>query len=574
MKVVLFGLNGSFNHSNLAIRRLRSALDVEELEVKLIEAGLRDADSSILESLVAENADIYGFSAYIWNIKRLLPIAEDLKSVLPQTFVVFGGPEMTYASERFNALDFIDCLVLGAGESAILSVCRAVKSGKSVSRIIDGGKTPLSEGILYRTNEQIKTTLYYESAVGCPFSCAFCLSSATCGVEAKSAETTLAELYEFESVPGDFIIKFVDRTFNFNIKRANSIWEGLLDPKYTKRYQFEICAELLNEESFNILGKFPRGKIQLEAGLQSTNSQTLASVARHLDSKRTIDACRRIKEQGNVHVHVDLIAGLPYEDYASFKKSFNDAYFCCEQLQLGFLKLLHGTSLREKADEYGYRFDTTEDLAAVESAAGNTVAELLSELNNGIAANSTKRISISKDGRLRIESIVAEGVMIIDCNYYVTVTEDGELLLYISDADRENGILADAGFTAKVIGDKLCLSYSLTDAGGVLLEYYTFDKALPVYNGAPTVAGSSYATTGEAYVRYQGAKEIAKLDALGMTADMLLSLGKNYTADVYFDGYGRLYWMLPNGTVHGLSYFTVDENGNVTRYKTESGRDN
>ena len=148
MKVVLFGLNGSFNHSNLAIRRLRSALDGEDIEVKLIEAGLRDADSSILESLVAENADIYGFSAYIWNIKRLLPIAEDLKSVLPKAFVVFGGPEVTYGSERFDAMSFIDCIVLGAGERAFLSVCRAVNAGKSVSRVIDGGKTPLSEGIL------------------------------------------------------------------------------------------------------------------------------------------------------------------------------------------------------------------------------------------------------------------------------------------------------------------------------------------------------------------------------------------------------------------------------------------
>ena len=356
MKVVLFGLNGSFSHTNLAIRRLRPALEAEGFDVKLVEAGLRDADSAILETLVDENADIYGFSAYIWNIKRLLPIAEDLSSVLPNAFIVFGGPEVTYSTERFEDAGFIDCIIKGAGESALPSVCRSLKEGKNIPRIIDGGKTPLSEGILYRMDEHIKTTLYYESAVGCPYSCAFCLSSATCGVEAKSAETTLSELLEFEKLEGDFIVKFVDRTFNFNIKRANAIWRGLLDPKYTKRYQFEICAELLNEESFEILGKFPRGRVQLEAGLQSTNEKTLAAVARHLDSKATLDACRRIKEQGNVHVHVDLIAGLPFEDYESFKKSFNDAYPCGEQLQLGFLKLLHGTALRNKADEYGYRF--------------------------------------------------------------------------------------------------------------------------------------------------------------------------------------------------------------------------
>ncbi len=357
MKVVLFGLNGSFNHTNLAIRRLRPCLEAEGFEVKLIEAGLRDADSAILEALVDENADIYGFSAYIWNIKRLLPIAEDLKSILPNSFIVFGGPEVTYSEERFVGSSFINCIIKGAGESALPSVCLSVKNGQVVPSVIDGGKTHLSEGILYdRNDEHIKATVYYESAVGCPYSCAFCLSSATVGVESKCAEMTLTELLEFEKLDGDFIIKFVDRTFNFNIKRANKIWSGLLDAKYTKRYQFEICAELLNEESFEILGKFPRGRVQLEAGLQSTNPEALKSVARHLDSKTTLDACRRIKEQGNIHVHIDLIAGLPYEDYDSFKKSFNDAYHCCQQLQLGFLKLLHGTALRSKADEYGYRF--------------------------------------------------------------------------------------------------------------------------------------------------------------------------------------------------------------------------
>ena len=117
-----------------------------------------------------------------------------------------------------------------------------------------------------------------------------------------------------------------------------------------------MCASLLNEESFEILSRFPRGKVQLEAGLQSTNEKTLSSVARHQDVKATLESCKRIKKKGNVHVHLDLIAGLPYEDYSSFKKSYNDAYFCCDQLQLGFLKLLFGTALRRDAKKYGYKF--------------------------------------------------------------------------------------------------------------------------------------------------------------------------------------------------------------------------
>jgi radical SAM superfamily enzyme YgiQ (UPF0313 family) len=129
-----------------------------------------------------------------------------------------------------------------------------------------------------------------------------------------------------------------------------------LSSEYTKRYQFEICASLLDEEAFDILSRFPVGKVQLEAGLQSTNPQTLASVARHLDVEKTLEACRRIMSFGNIHIHLDLIAGLPYEDYYSFAKSFNEAYPCCHQLQLGFLKLLHGTALRKDADKYGYVF--------------------------------------------------------------------------------------------------------------------------------------------------------------------------------------------------------------------------
>ena len=173
---------------------------------------------------------------------------------------------------------------------------------------------------------------------------------------AKSAEQTLRELYEFEKLDGDFIVKLVDRSFNFDITRANAIWEGLLDPKYTKRYQFEICASLLNEESFDILSRFPKEKIQLEAGLQSTNETTLDAVARHQNVRLTLEGCKRIKSFGNIHVHLDLIAGLPYESYASFSRSFNDAYHTCHCLQLGFLKLLCGTSLRRDADKYGYKF--------------------------------------------------------------------------------------------------------------------------------------------------------------------------------------------------------------------------
>lgn len=355
-KIVLFALNASFSHSNLAIRRIREHLDESIYEISLLEGGLRDTDDSILESLFNEKADVYGFSCYIWNIERTVRLCENLKGLLPHAVTVFGGPEVSYDVERFTELDFVDCTVSGGGEDAFTRICADVRDGKSVPKHIYVGKTPLYSGILYRTDEALPKTLYYESSVGCPFSCAFCLSSAEKGVIAKSAEQTLSELLEFEKLDGDFIIKFIDRSFNFDAERANEIWKGLLDPKYTKRYQFEVCASLLNEESFKVLSDFPRDKVQLEAGLQSTNEKTLAAVARHQNVLSTLNACRRIKNAGNVHVHLDLIAGLPYEDYTSFKKSYNDAYENCHCLQLGFLKLLFGTALRRDADKYGYKY--------------------------------------------------------------------------------------------------------------------------------------------------------------------------------------------------------------------------
>ena len=357
MKVVLFGLNGSYSHTCLATRCLRAPLERAGYEVVICEYNLRDMNATILASLVSESAQVYGFSCYIWNIASMLDIAADLKALLPESKIVFGGPEVSFACERFE-FDFIDYLVRGEGEEAIVKICNAISDGKQIDRIIDGGRPDAmkDEGILYREGDfESGTMLYYESSRGCPYRCAYCLSSVTGGVRAKSVEQTLEDLRAFETFDSKIkIIKFVDRTFNFNVGRANEIWRALLSDEFTKNYHFEVCANLLNEESFEIFKQMPKGKIQLEIGLQSTNSNTLEVISRHLDAKKIISAAARVKALGNIHVHLDLIAGLPYENMESFKKSFDDAYYACDMLQLGFLKLLYGTELRNKADEYGY----------------------------------------------------------------------------------------------------------------------------------------------------------------------------------------------------------------------------
>jgi radical SAM superfamily enzyme YgiQ (UPF0313 family) len=355
MKIHLFTLNASHAHAALAIRSLRGVLTRAGYAVTLSEATLKDRTHTVLKRLYDADAALYGFSCYIWNIDQMLAIAQSLKALRPDARIVLGGPEASHGVERFTALPFIDCVITGEGEEALADAARLAAAGEPLPRVIEGKPAAgfTDSGICYAENEQISPLVYYESSRGCPFSCAFCLSSRETGVRAKSVEDTLADLAAFERFEQPLTVKLVDRTFNFDRERAKRIWQGLLSPHYTKCYHFEIAAHLLDEESFEILSRFPKGKIRLEIGLQSTNEQTLAAIARHTDARLVLSAAKRLTEMGNLHVHLDLIAGLPHEGLDSFARSFDEAYFCCDVLQLGFLKLLHGTALRRDAELYG-----------------------------------------------------------------------------------------------------------------------------------------------------------------------------------------------------------------------------
>ena len=357
MKFHFFALNATHSHHALACRCLSDALTEKGYEADFSEADLKTKTHTVLARLYEKAAQVYGFSCYIWNLEPTLALARDLKALRPDCRILLGGPEASFGTERITALPFVDCVICGEGEEAVVQAARLLEAGKPLPRLLTGGPyAGFAESGIHYTDPSLFGLLYYESCRGCPFSCAFCLSGGTDAahaVRAKSAQKALADLLEFEHIAAPVTVKLVDRTFNYDRERAKEIWRGLLDSAYTKCYHFEVAAHLLDEESLEILSRFPAGKVRLEIGLQSTNESTLAAVARHTDATRVLETARRLTEASNVHVHLDLIAGLPHEDYASFAASFNAAYDCCHVLQLGFLKLLHGTALRRDAERYG-----------------------------------------------------------------------------------------------------------------------------------------------------------------------------------------------------------------------------
>ncbi len=365
MKIVLFSLNASRTHTNLAIRCLAKSLKQNGFnDVVIMERTEKDNRNDTLASLYCERADLYGFSTYIWNVDAHLTLAQNLKQLLPTSKILFGGPEVSYHNESFLAIHpYIDHLIRGEGEDAIVTLAKAIEQNNQAPKIIDGGIYLgfLDAGVPYESKEDTRgSILYYESSRGCPYSCAYCLSSlhTTPRVRAKSVEAVLSDLEAFEEFDNIRIIKFVDRTFNFDKKRSFAIWEALQSPKYTKNYHFEVCASLLDAEALNLLSRFEKGKIQLEIGVQTTNPKVLAAINRRDDTVEVLKNLETLLSFGNMHIHADLIAGLPTEDYASFANSFNDLYGKCHMLQLGFLKLLHGSPLMAKKDLYGYIYHT------------------------------------------------------------------------------------------------------------------------------------------------------------------------------------------------------------------------
>ncbi|MEH7331967.1 B12-binding domain-containing radical SAM protein [Neobacillus drentensis] len=375
MKVICSTLNAKYIHTNLAIRYLK-AYASPEYDIQIKEYTIKDPIMNIVSDLYQQKPSVIGFSCYIWNIEETLKVVNMIKKIDPSITIVLGGPEVTYDTihwmENYPEIDFI---VIGEGEQTFKQLLTELETSHNLLNV---------HGVAYRENGHVKCTpqrnkldlkelpspyrftediphlgkrvSYIETSRGCPFSCQFCLSSIEVGVRYFDREK-IKEDIRYLMTNGAKTIKFVDRTFNISRSYAMEMFRFLIDEHLPGTvFQFEITADIMRPEVIEFLNQeAPEGLFRFEIGVQSTNDYTNELVMRKQNFAKLTRTVTLVKEGGKIDQHLDLIAGLPEEDYASFRKTFNDVFeMRPEELQLGFLKMLRGTGVRLRADEHQY----------------------------------------------------------------------------------------------------------------------------------------------------------------------------------------------------------------------------
>ena len=399
MKILLAACNAKYIHSNLAVYNLKSCSGEYSSRVVVKEYTINQSRDDILKDIYLEQPDVVCFSCYIWNISFVRELVPDLKKILPQVEFWAGGPEVSYDAVEFLKKNpaFFGVMV-GEGEETFhelagyyierkpetLSGIRGVafrdeNKGRDIvhtgwRELMDLSKVPFAYSNLTEFKNRI---IYYESSRGCPFSCSYCLSSIDKKLRFRDIELVKKELQFFidNKVPQ---VKFVDRTFNCKHDHAMEIWRYITEnDNGITNFHFEISADLLRAEELALMKTMRPGLIQLEIGVQSTNPQTIKAIRRTMDFEKLKGIVEQIHSFGNIHQHLDLIAGLPYEGYDSFHKSFCDVYALRpEQFQLGFLKVLKGSYMMEMTGEYQILYKDREPYEVL-STAWLTYGEIL-----------------------------------------------------------------------------------------------------------------------------------------------------------------------------------------------------
>ena len=377
MKVLLTAINAKYIHSNLAVYSLRAYAKPYRESISIAEYTINQQIDDILMDLYKKKPDVLCFSCYIWNLTFVKELVVEIGKLLPHTDIWLGGPEVSYdAKEVLMRLPETKGVMMGEGEETFLELLEHYHNNGKHLADIQGITYRSEKGIIqnawrktmdlsavpfvYEDMEDFKNKIiYYESSRGCPFSCSYCLSSVDKCLRFRDLELVKKELQFFidNEVPQ---VKFVDRTFNCKHSHAMEIWRYLMEQdKGITNFHFEVAADLLNEEEIKLIEQMRPGLIQLEIGVQSTNEETIREIRRTMKFSEVERIVKRIHAGGNVHQHLDLIAGLPYEDLESFQKSFDDVYrLRPEQLQLGFLKVLKGSYVEEKKADYGLVYRT------------------------------------------------------------------------------------------------------------------------------------------------------------------------------------------------------------------------
>lgn len=372
MKVLLTAINAKYIHSNLAIYSLKQYAKKYSEQIALAEYTINNYTDFILQDIYKKKPDILALSCYIWNIDMVKEVARELKKILPNMKIWVGGPEVSYnATEFLQEEKYVEGVMIGEGEETFLALMDYYLAGKGNLSDIEGiayrkdreelvvtpPRKPLDLSLIPFPYEDISQfqnkIIYYETSRGCPYSCSYCLSSIEKGVRLRSIELVERELQLFidYEIPQ---VKFIDRTFNCNVKHAMHIWNYIKEhDKGITNFHFEISADILTEEELVLLNSMREGLVQLEIGVQSTNPKTIEAIHRRMDFEKLSYAVKRVREGNNIHQHLDLIAGLPYEDSDSFRKSFEDVYALApNQLQLGFLKVLKGSRMQEEKNTH------------------------------------------------------------------------------------------------------------------------------------------------------------------------------------------------------------------------------